>query len=103
MKEYHIFPDYCSTGVWTDEGNTDLPESIPKEYHIALHYWHREWDRVVDPYCPPETDYEEAVFNYWYEKWWKDGEDLVELMNSEARYWGLDVVFIYEAEKPDDQ
>lgn len=74
MKEYEVFPDYCSTGIWDLYGCVDIPDYVSVELKMLIEYWHGYWECAID------KDFEfYPYFNWVIFK--EDGIKIVDLLN----------------------
>lgn len=85
-----VFQDYSSTGLWLDDPEStdngtmldfdDISHVVPEHLLIALSYWHDIWDyRMSNPLDDP--NHKGMSVNY-VEKWYKDGQKIVDAMNA---------------------
>lgn len=88
MKTVRIFPDYCSSGIWTDEGNTSLTcLGIQDDViEIAMRNWHNVLEYILVEDC------RKLFSDEFYKKWVKDGEKIVTYLNNQHVHNGY--VFI---------
>ena len=77
MRNYEVFADYCSTGIWdsSDDSCVDIPDYVSLELRMLIKYWHDYWECAIDddfeflPYFNPQ-------------KFLNDGKIIVELLNN---------------------
>ncbi len=86
-----VFPDYCSTGIWSMTANIS-PESIGIRDHailMALKYWHWTWEfLIVDGKLSKSA----------CQTWKADGQKLVDQLN---RQYGKKYNFVYNVDDKD--
>ena len=85
-----VFPDYCSTGLWHEDGyNMDPPSDVPPELVTRLEQWHTVWSQIlVKQHCT----------NQYRQQWLDAGGALVLALNeSTADEYVLTVNFDYTA------
>jgi len=91
-----VFPDYCSSGLWTDTYNTE-PEDLgitDKGILIALKYWHHFWEFNIAK--GGQEDVECKVSNLGISNWKKAGKEIVKLLN---KNYGKKYKFIYQVDE----
>lgn len=83
MRTIHVFPDYCSTGLWENHVNMDesyFTEALDPTDFIALKYWHNVWEFNVND-GTPGNDTDKLRPSYW-RQWGKDGKAMVDSWNA---------------------
>lgn len=99
MKTIKIFPDYCSSGIWDENGaSMDISEiNIDKMTELALYYWHWTWEQWEIDIGVHEKPTKEWL-NGFYRKWWEDGAVIaLEIQNQNP-----ELLVVYDADKPED-
>ena len=80
MRTITIYPDYCSSGLW-DEDGASMCESamegiISEELMMLLKYWHWTWEFFInDEEVLPKASNEAKMI------WYEDGQKIVEAFN----------------------
>lgn len=95
MKTIKIFPDYCSSGIWSEYGNMDVSQiNIDKMTELALYYWHWMWEKwELDSSFPTHSWIEKH-----YAQWWEDGA----VIAREIQKQNAQLFVVYDADCPDD-
>jgi hypothetical protein len=78
-----LFPDYCSTGLWREDGcNVDPKElGISEGLQIALKYWHEVWEFNI---AEDDDDLKSKRSQKYIQRWKADGKKLAVLMTIES-------------------
>lgn len=101
MKEQlHVYPDYCSSGLWFNGANYDPDEfNIPPMTKLALKYWHVLWEQwdIDMPSLQPQFPSKQWI-NGFYREWWEDGKVIAQSIQD--AHPELDVV--YMADTPEE-
>ena len=76
MKNYSVFPDYQSTGIWDEhDGCVNIPDYVSLELKMLIQYWHDYWELSIN------NEFEH--YDYFNpEQFLADGKIIVELLNS---------------------
>ena len=80
MRTITIYPDYCSSGLWNEDG-ANMCESamegiIPEELMMLLKYWHWTWEFFInDEEVSPRPSHEAKMI------WYEDGQKIVDAFN----------------------
>lgn len=99
-KQIRIFPDYCSSGVWSDVGNMDESEiNMDTATRLALKYWHFTWEQwdIDMPSLQPHSPSKQWI-NGFYKEWWEDGKRIACLIAS----FNPDLDVVYMADTPEE-
>lgn len=99
MKTIKIFPDYCSSGIWDENGaSMDISEiNIDDITKTALYYWHwmwEKWELDLGLHSAPSKKWLEDV----YKQWWEDGAAIAR----EIQKQNPELLVVYDADKPED-
>jgi hypothetical protein len=88
-----VFPDYCSTGLWSSTGSVSLGELGINDsiLEIALRCWHQIWELQI---C------EDLLSVHGINKWLKDSQIIVDYMNKE---YGDKYLFVNEVNTYEEQ
>ena len=82
MKEViEVFPDWCSSGLWYEDGNAD-PEGLGIDdlgIILALQYWHWFWEFNIGDSGAEDEDCK--VSEYGIKQWEEDGQKIVDVLN----------------------
>jgi len=93
--KYRVFPDYCSTGIWSiDTGANVDPEDcgLSSIECIALKYWHSYWEMLpngLEPeFCDENGEFLQDIWDAnelrlvpWVNRWVEDGREIVDSIN----------------------
>lgn len=99
-KQIRIFPDYCSSGIWSETGNMNESDiNMDTATRIALRYWHVLWEQwdIDMPSLQPSFPSKQWIEGF-YKEWWEDGKTIVEAIAQQNQH--LDVV--YMADTPEE-
>lgn len=100
-KQIRVFPDYCSSGVWNENGAEVGTEvlNIDKTTSIALKYWHWMWEQwEIDLQIPSATPFQRSWIEQVYGEWWNDGKAIAEAIAQQ----NPDIDVVYEADTPEE-
>lgn len=98
MKTIRIFPDYCSSGIWSECGNMDVSQiNIDKMTELALYYWHwtwEQWELDLGLHAAPSKKWLEDV----YTQWWEDGT----VIAREIQKQNPELFVVYDADETEE-
>lgn len=98
MKTIRIFPDYCSSGIWSEYGNMDVSQiNIDKMTELALYYWHWTWELWEIDIGIHEKPSKEWLDGF-YRQWWEDGA----VIAREIQKQNPELFVVYDADCPND-
>lgn len=98
MKTIKIFPDYCSSGIWSEYGNMDVSQiNIDKMTELALYYWHWTWEQWEIDIGVHEKPTKEWLDGF-YRKWWEDGAAIA----LEIQKQNPELFVVYDADTPEE-
>lgn len=99
-KQIRIFPDYCSSGIWSETGNMDESEiNMDTATRLALKYWHWLWEVWdVDMHSLHPNPLSEVWIDKAYRQWWEDGKRITCLIAS----FNPDLDVVYMADTPEE-
>lgn len=78
-----VFPDYCSPGLWGEDGKALDPSEVGVSpgLQVALKYWHEMWEfNIVDL---DDDRYTRRLSDRYVSRWVEDGKKLAALMSAE--------------------
>lgn len=98
-KQLHVYPDYCSTGLWFTGAYNPDEFNIPPMTKLALKYWHVLWEQwdIDMPSLQPQLPSKQWIHGF-YKEWWEDGKAIAQ--DIQASNPELDVV--YMADTPEE-
>jgi len=103
MKEIiRVFPDYCSSGLWSETGNVE-PEELgitDAGIILALKYWHWIWEFEIAKSEPENWEFDHRKFHglsdYGVKVWKEDGQKIVDELNTK---YGDKYEFVYDIDE----
>lgn len=95
-EKYRVFPDYCSTGIWSIETGANLdPEEcdLTAIECVALKYWHSYWETLPNglesefhdengEFLQDKWDANELRLGPYVKRWIEDGRKIVDSINN---------------------
>lgn len=92
-----VFPDYCSSGLWDENGCNMWAEDflglLSESDLMALKYWHEAWEFLLMDGSLEEPPVQKMSDSY-VARWSEDGKALVERFNKQQN----EFTFIYEGD-----
>jgi len=99
-KQLRVFPDYCSSGLWSEIGETSVEAyNISTMTKLALKYWHVLWEQwdIDMPEIREGVPSKQWIHGF-YREWWEDGKAIAQ--DIQASNPEVDVV--YMADTPEE-
>lgn len=97
MRVIKVFPDYCSSGLWGEDGCNLWADSFADVVGVVeltlLRYWHEAWEFLLmdgQMEDPPV----QRMSNHYVLRWDGDGKELVARWNAMQNIYN----FIYEGD-----